>query len=57
MTRSAPSDLSELRDAVGMPRAVEEPVEAVGGGSNRGLGRPFQLAHKFDLWLLSRILP
>ena len=55
MTRFAPSDLGELRDAVGTALAVEEPVKVVGGGLKRGLGRPLQLPHTFDLWLLARV--
>jgi hypothetical protein len=57
MTHFAPSDLGELRDPVGMALAVEEPVEVVGGEPKCGLGRPFQLPHKFDLWLLARTIP
>ena len=54
MTRFAPSDLGELRDAVGKALAVQQPVEVVGGGLKPGLGRPLQLPHTFDLWLLAR---
>jgi glycolate oxidase FAD binding subunit len=55
MTRFAPSDLGELHDTVSIALAADEPVEVVGGGSKRGLGRPLQLPHTFDLWLLARI--
>ena len=55
MTRFAPADLIELRDQIADALAVEEPVELVGGGSKRGLGRPVQAAHKLDLALLSGI--
>src|SRR5438874_3665972 len=55
MVKFAPSDLSELRDAVAEALAAEEPVEVVGGGSKRGLGRPLQTAHTLDLSLLSGI--
>src|SRR5947199_5779254 len=49
MTRFLPADIDELRDAVGEALAAEEPVEVVGGGSKRGLGRPLQTAHTLDL--------
>src|SRR5437762_155622 len=55
MVKFAPSDLSELRDAVAEALAAEEPVEVVGGGSKRGLGRPLQTAHTLDLLRLSGI--
>src|SRR6266513_640218 len=49
MSRVAPADLCELRDAVGEALAAEEPLELVAGGSKRGLGRPLQLPRYFDL--------
>src|SRR5271170_2076596 len=55
MTRFVPADLAELRDAVGAALAAEEPVELLGGGSKRGLGRPLQTAHTLDLSRLSGI--
>jgi glycolate oxidase FAD binding subunit len=55
MTRFAPANLDELRDAVAAALAAEEPVELVGGGSKRGLGRPLQTAHTLDLSRLSGI--
>src|SRR5438876_3787750 len=55
MTRFVPVDLAELRDAVAAALAAEEPVEVVGGGSKRGLGRPLQTAHTLDLSRLSGI--
>jgi len=55
MTRFAPADLIELRDQIADALAAEEPVELVGSGSKRGLGRPVQAAHKLDLALLSGI--
>jgi glycolate oxidase FAD binding subunit len=55
MTRLAPADLAELRDAVAGTLAAEEPVEIIGGGSKRGLGRPLQTAHTLDLSRLSGI--
>src|SRR5438270_577803 len=55
MTRFVPADLVELRDAIAAAIAAEEPVEVVGGGSKRGLGRPLQTAHALDLSRLSGI--
>ena len=42
MSRFTPADIDELRDAVAEALAAEEPLELVGGGSKRGLGRPVQ---------------
>src|SRR5438067_13409758 len=55
MTRFSPANLDELREAVAEALAAEEPVEVVGGGSKRGLGRPLQTAHTLDLSRLSGI--
>src|SRR6266581_9630888 len=55
MTRFVPADLAELRDAVAAALAAEEPVELIGGGSKRGLGRALQTAHTLDLSRLSGI--
>src|SRR5204863_5205373 len=55
MVTFVPSDLGELRDAVAEALAAEEPVEVVGGGSKRALGRPVQAAHTLDLSGLSGI--
>src|SRR5581483_1256101 len=55
MTRFAPTDLDELREAVAAALAAGEPVELVGGGSKRGLGRPLQLPHVLDLSRLAGI--
>src|SRR5260221_7456692 len=55
MTRSLPTDLDELRDAVAGALAAQEPVELVGGGSKGGLGRPLQTPHTLDLSRLSGI--
>ncbi len=55
MTQSSPGDLEELREAVGEALAAEEPLEIVGGGSKRGLGRPMQTPRTLDLSRLSGI--
>src|SRR5215469_15105298 len=55
MARFSPVDLTELREAVAEALAAEEPLEIVGGGSKRGLGRPVQAEHTLDLSRLSGI--
>jgi glycolate oxidase FAD binding subunit len=55
MTRFVPADIEELRDAVAGALAAEEPVEIVGGGSKRALGRPLQTPHLLDLSRLSGV--
>lgn len=55
MTRFLPADLAELRDAVAAALAAGEPVEIVGGGSKRALGRPLQTPHLLDLSRLAGI--
>src|SRR3982074_3473096 len=55
MSRFRPADIDELRDAVAAALAAEEPLELIGGGSKRGLGRPLQTAHTLDLSHLSGI--
>src|SRR5919108_6603122 len=55
MARHTPTDIDELREAVADALAAEEPLEIVGGGSKRGLGRPVQAAHTLDLSQLSGI--
>jgi glycolate oxidase FAD binding subunit len=55
MSRFAPSDLVELRDAVGEALAADEPLEVIAGGSKRGLGRPLQLPRSLDLSRLAGI--
>lgn len=53
--RFTPVDIQELRDAVASAVIEAEPLEIVGGGSNRGLGRPLQTPHTLDLSRLSGI--
>ena len=55
MARYIPADIGELRDAVAGALAAAEPVEIIGGGSKRGLGRPLQTPHVLDLSRLSGI--
>jgi glycolate oxidase FAD binding subunit len=55
MSRFTPADLFELRDAVAEALAIEEPLEVVGSGSKRGLGRPLQTPHLLDLSRLSGV--
>src|SRR5580692_4951436 len=49
MSRFAPADLDELRDAIGEALAVEAPLVLVAGGSNREVGRPLPLQRMLDL--------
>jgi glycolate oxidase FAD binding subunit len=55
MTRFVPTSIDELREAIGVALAAEEPVELVAGGTKRGLGRPLQTPHLVDLTRLSGI--
>src|SRR6266446_6214914 len=55
MARFIPADINALRAAVAEALAAEEPLEIVGGGSKRGLGRPLQTPHTLDLSRLSEI--
>lgn len=56
MTEFCPADAREVRDVVAWAMAEEQPLELVGGGSKRPLGRPMQVAHVLDLSRLSGIL-
>src|SRR3954462_15726499 len=55
MTRFLPANLAELRDSIAAALAAEEPVEIIGGGSKRALGRPPQTPHLLDLSRLAGI--
>ncbi len=55
MTRFSPSDLAELREAVGDALAAQEPLELMAGGSKRNLGRPMQTPRTLDLSKLAGI--
>src|SRR5260370_3544919 len=56
MSRFAPADLDELRDAIGQALAVEEPLEVVAGASKRGLARPLRLPPMLALCRVRGIL-
>ena len=55
MVQFSPTTLDELRESIAEALAAEEPVELVGGGSKRGLGRPIQTPRILDLSELSGI--
>src|SRR5207253_9628477 len=55
MSRFAPTDLSDLRDAISEAIAAGEPLELVAGSSKRGLGRPLQLPRSLDLSRLAGV--
>jgi len=44
-----PSDARQVEDAVKWAAAEDQPLEIIGHGSKRGLGRPVQAAHVLDL--------
>ncbi len=44
-----PADATELRDVIAWAVAEEEPVEIIGRGTKRVLGRPMQCPHLLDL--------
>lgn len=56
MTTFRPDTAAQVRDAVAWAVAEEHPLELVGSGTKRGLGRPVQAAHTLDLSGLSGIL-
>lgn len=55
MARFTPASIVELREAVAEALAAEEPLEVIGGGSKRDLGRAVQAAHTLDLSRMSQI--
>jgi glycolate oxidase FAD binding subunit len=55
MTRHAPADLSELREAINEALAAEEPLEVIAGATKRELGRPLQLPRTLDMSRLAGI--
>jgi glycolate oxidase FAD binding subunit len=56
MARFAPADAPALRDTIAWACGEEQPVELVGGGSKRDLGRPLQVEHTVDLAAFSGIV-
>ena len=44
-----PTDAAQARDAVAWAAAEETPLEVVGGGSKRALGRPVRAGHRLDV--------
>lgn len=55
MSTLRPENPDQVRDAVAWAAAEEAPLEVVGLGSKRGLGRPFQASHSLDLSALAGI--
>lgn len=55
MTTFTPTTASEVRDVVAWAAAEERPLELLGQGSKRGIGRPVRTEHVLDLSRLSGI--
>src|ERR1700756_2866583 len=55
MSHFAPSNLGELREAIGDALSAAEPLELVAGRTKRGLGRPLRLPRTLDLSRLAGI--
>lgn len=55
MTIFQPSSAEEVLDAVRWAAAGEVPLEIVGGGSRRGVGRPVEAEHVLDLSALAGV--
>lgn len=51
-----PQNARETEDAIKWAAAEEQPLEIIGQGSKRGLGRPVQTAHVLDLSNLSGVV-
>ena len=49
MTVFRPKDEQELAGVIQQALEREEPLELLGGGSKRGLGRPPQTPHRLEL--------
>src|ERR1700722_18726133 len=56
MSHLKPPDAAQLREIVASAAAEAQPIEIVGGGSKRALGRPIQVAHTLDLSALAGIV-
>ena len=55
MTAFTPSTAEEVREVVAWAAAEAAPLEVLGHGSKRGIGRPVQAAHALDLSRLSGV--
>jgi glycolate oxidase FAD binding subunit len=55
MSVFSPGNVSELSEVVAWAAAEEQPLEVIGGGSKRGIGRKLQVQHALDLGRLSGI--
>lgn len=55
MTTFTPTSAAEVLDAVSWAVAEEQPIEVLGHGSKRGIGRPAQTAHAIDLSRLTGV--
>jgi glycolate oxidase FAD binding subunit len=56
MARFAPADAPALRDIVAWACGEEQPLELIGNGSKRALGRPLQVEHTVDLGAFAGIV-
>ncbi|MFQ5973913.1 MAG: glycolate oxidase subunit GlcE [Alphaproteobacteria bacterium] len=50
-----PEDAQQVEEILAWAAGEETPLEVVGGGSKRGLGRPLQTAHEVDLSALGDV--
>ena len=55
MTAFRPSDATQVGEVVAWATAEEQPIEVIGGGSKRSIGRPMQVEHVLDVSALSGI--
>ncbi|HJS85256.1 MAG TPA: glycolate oxidase subunit GlcE [Acetobacteraceae bacterium] len=55
MTAFRPSDATQVGEVVAWATAEEQPIEIIGGGSKRSIGRPMQVEHVLDVSALSGI--
>ncbi len=55
MTAFRASDAKQVGEVVSWAMGEEQPIEIIGGGSKRGLGRPMQVEHLLDVSGLSGI--
>jgi glycolate oxidase FAD binding subunit len=55
MSAFSPGTVRELGEVISWAAAEEQPIEIVGGGSKRGIGRKAQVQHVLDLRRLSGI--